>query len=347
MSDLLVRYPRAEYYRPVLRVPDESHRDPADRTGMVIIGVTILTVVADLVTIGVLPTVRRSPLNWILLAVVVSQGIVVASQIRSRRELYESHQKLRESYQELQESHRIIHEKSIVLEEKSQTFERKLQIRERSLSRLAPIAWEYKRKDPLYYTIEKWDEVLTISEGGDTQIELFVSITAGDEPVELVRTIRNQTVGVEFPDQVRDRVRARVLAVDEDGEDGARFDSTVNWDGPYLRLFTHLDPPLPPQQSQQFRIVITWPEYMKAFLAGKAEVVEWKFWNTIVDFTSKVVILRECGVASRIRVSPFGGVGQPKQRVLHSGDRTLEIHGTFPKVGTDFGYKIDRSDIDS
>ncbi|MCL2467485.1 MAG: hypothetical protein FWF02_07965 [Micrococcales bacterium] len=291
---------------------EEIVSDLVERKGIFGIIGSMLATIATLVTIGLFPNAAESAqtaLYYVFGVVTFVLIIIIVSLVRSHRRL----------------CNRLVD-------------------REQSLIWFTKAAWARPRESD-FYSIEKWHEVLTVGKNGDTTIVVSESIVVGGEAIDLIWMHRSRTEGVPLPDRIKEKVRVQALTIDDGCGDGARIRSTTTWQDSHLRIFLNFDPPLTPNRRRQFKVVIFWPEYMKTLLDGQTETMDWKFNRPVADFSSSLVLRKECRIADRVRVSYFGDVDQLEQRDSPNGDISVDLRN-HPQVKEWFGYRIDRGGID-
>ena len=123
---------------------------------------------------------------------------------------------------------------------------------------------------PYSFTIEDWDERVTINKHGDAVLERWVTIKVEDE--NLYSIWSGAYTQADVNDAQRRRVKVEARGFDENNGSrilGARYDVTSKWEGKKIRLFVHFERPASAGEIVRIWLRWEWPTYYEGLLNGR------------------------------------------------------------------------------
>ena len=197
-------------------------------------------------------------------------------------------------------------------------------------------------KEPYSFTIEDWDENVTINKHGDAVLERWVTIKVVDE--KLYSIWSGAYTQADVNDALRRRVKAEARGFYEDNGSrvlGARYDVTSEWDGKRIRLFVHFERPASAGETVRIWLRWEWPTYYEGLLNGQTDIVEWSMHRPTKHIAGKLVFDKASHEKS-FHITPYTGCPMPKQEPQPDGGLVIsaEYHRIQPE--TTVGFRLDR-----
>lgn len=194
---------------------------------------------------------------------------------------------------------------------------------------------------PTAFSVEDWDETVTINKRGDAVLERWYAIKVGDE--NLYSIWSGIYSGFEVRDSERRRVRAQARGFDEQRCLGAKYDVTSEWEGSRIRLYIHFEQPAPAREIVRIWIRWVWPGYYSHLLAGEKDVVEWWMHRPSKRINARMVFEKGCAVDDGFNITPYRGCPMPKQEKQPDGGLVITAKYEDVKTETKMGFWIDSS----
>lgn len=193
------------------------------------------------------------------------------------------------------------------------------------------------------YSIESWDEIVTVKKNGDTALEKWVTIQVGHEDLYSVWSGVHKRG--EVSDRQRRRVRVEARGFDENGVLGARYDVTHAWDGNRLQLFIHFEEPASAGEVVRIWLRWEWPRYYKELLDGDIEVVEWSMKRPNKNITTRMIFDRSCGIRNEFHITPYRGCPLPAQSREPDNSLTITVEYIDVPIDVKIGFRLDGREI--
>jgi hypothetical protein len=195
---------------------------------------------------------------------------------------------------------------------------------------------------PYSFTLEDWDERVTINKHGDAVLERWVTIRVEDE--KLYSIWSGAYTQADVNDALRRRVKAEARGFDENNGTrvlGARYDVTSEWEGKRIRLFVHFERPASAGDIVRIWLRWEWPAYYEGLLNGQTDIVEWSMHRPTKHIAGKL-IFDKASHAKSFHITTYAGCPMPKQEPQPDGGLAVsaEYHNVEPE--TTVGFRIDR-----
>lgn len=196
--------------------------------------------------------------------------------------------------------------------------------------------------EPYSFTIEDWDENVTINKHGDAVLERWVTIKVADE--KLYSIWSGAYTQADVNDALRRRVKAEARGFDEDNGNrvlGARYDVTSDWEGKKIRLFVHFERPASAGETVRIWLRWEWPTYYEGLLNGRTDIVEWSMHRPTKHVAAKLVFDKATH-AKGFRITPYARCPMPKQEPQPDGGLMVSTEYRDIEPDTTVGFRIDR-----
>lgn len=190
------------------------------------------------------------------------------------------------------------------------------------------------------FSIEDWEEKVTVSRHGNTVIERWITIKVGSETLYSIWTANYKASTRPILESHRRRVAAQ--ARDFNGRElGARYDVHDEWRSNKHRLFVHFNEPAEPGEELNLWLRCSWPAFSEDVLAGIASPVEWKLRRPAKRISSTVTFDKSSGVKGAFSIRPHRGSPRPTQEVLPDKSVAITVEYSDVKPGSLVGYTLD------
>jgi len=202
----------------------------------------------------------------------------------------------------------------------------------------------FVRSESRAYTVEDWDEFVTVNRNGDTTLEKWITIRVGDEDLYSAWSWVYKT-GIWKSSQIgaseRRRIKVEARGFDENRNLGARYDVTQEWEDNRLQLFIHFEDTAPAGAIVRVWIRWVWPRYYKALFDGGTEVVEWLMHRQAKRISTTMSFDPKCAPKGNFNISPHTGCPVPAQTRTPDGRVMITAEYLAVPVGVKFGFKLD------
>jgi hypothetical protein len=195
---------------------------------------------------------------------------------------------------------------------------------------------------PYSFTIEDWDEKVSINKHGDAVLERWVTIKVEDQKLYCIWS--GAYTQADVNDALRRRVKAEARGFHEnDGSRvlGARYDVTSEWEGKKIRLYVFFERPASAGDTVRIWLRWEWPTYYEDLLNGRTDIVEWSMHRPTKHIAGKLIFDKASHV-EKFHITPYVGCPMPKQELHPDGGLMVsaEYHDIEPE--TTVGFRIDR-----
>lgn len=215
------------------------------------------------------------------------------------------------------------------------------------LNRYGDSVVESQRADS--FEILEWRESVHVHKNGDSDIQRWLVLRAGREPLKAFwhRSYMAHG-GDDYSYRRRVRISVRHFSVIPAGEGqaeqrqaGVEYLVSTDWDEHSLTLFIHPVEAIAPGETANVYIALSWPGYSSGLIdRNEVAPMEWTFRRKVGQLDSDITLDKAIRVDElRLPITPHAGCPQPEVTVQPSGTRVV-FRLTAPPVDTCVGYRL-------
>lgn len=198
---------------------------------------------------------------------------------------------------------------------------------------------------PDAFTIDDWEESVTVKKNGDTTVERWITVIVGKDELVSCYTANFQTA--RMTDKQRSRVCVKAHEFESNRTIGAPYEITDKWEDSKQTIYIHFRQGLPKGGVARIWVRWTWPGFYKSLLDGvEPEPVEWRMGRKVRHIKSSLIFASDCGIhkTRNFNVSPLLGSPAPTQQRRPDASISIEVEYHDVAAGSQLGYVLDNND---
>lgn len=200
------------------------------------------------------------------------------------------------------------------------------------------------------YTWLGWDEIVSVTANGDTKLQQWRTIRAGEAPVSIVWTALEQTPPGNLTAARKRSVTivAHSFTVLADGERvvGPTYDVAPVWrdDADALAVYVLFNDPVPPNATRRIVLTWDWPGFYSRLLAGAPDRIFFvRKRGAALSIRQRMVFDASCRLTDGLSVRPLEGSPMPEQHRRPDGSLVVETEYGPDAIPAVVGFIAQRS----
>lgn len=193
------------------------------------------------------------------------------------------------------------------------------------------------RQVPTAFTIESWQEDISIDRRGDTDISRRLTLNIGSSDLEAFWTLVKMDPA---PENSAYKKRVKVTAGLLDPQGGKiRVPVVTEWHGHRLTIYIHMLQPQPAYSTLDLFVSLKWPGYYGRLGEGEAVPTDWTLRRQVNSLKATMHLSKHILNGRRLAVTAFGS-GSPHPIVTQGPPGMIQWEATSLAAGSHVGFNV-------